>query len=169
MTYLSQHLVILNIFPFLTEFGGLYARICRPDRWTEFGHCFLLCKVEFSTLKGDFPRQTNPRDGGPKPRQKRQLMQRFLLSNSFKNLYKIQNLLNIILIVHDSLRCVFLASEELLDSYPPGDGLDTLPDWPQDDLEDIRTSENPKIISFKPNKSEHQKFLQFLSFASEKF
>ena len=51
-------------------------------------------------------------------------MQQFLLSNSFKNLTKIQNLLNIEVIVHDSLRCVFLASEELpWGSNPPGDGL----------------------------------------------
>ena len=32
---------------------------------------FLKCKVEFSTLKVRFPRQTNPRDVGPKPRQKK--------------------------------------------------------------------------------------------------
>ena len=166
MTYLSQHLVILNIFPFLTEFGGLYARICRPDRWTEFGHCFLLCKVEFSTLKGDFPRQTNPRDGGPKPRQKRQLMQRFLYQIASKTCTKIQNLLNIDDTVQDSLRCVFLVSEELLDSNPLGDGLDILPDWPQDDLEDIGISENPKIINFSQISLFIKNSFHFLSFDS---
>ena len=73
---------------------------------------FLKCKVEFSTLKGAFPRQTNPRVVDQKLRQKRQLMQRFLYQIASKTCTKHK----IYLISSSSFTIPYVASSWLLKS-----------------------------------------------------
>ena len=100
--------------------------------------------------------------------KKRQLMQRFLYQIASKTCTKHK----IYLISSSSFTIPYVASSWLLKSFlrlqSSWRWSWPRPDWPQDDLDDYRSSENPKIINFNQISLISQNSFQFLSFAFEK-